>query len=359
MKKTKIGIFSTCLRFGGGERVGVNIANALAADPTLEVMLLVYDAEKSCFEVDERVIIRSIGEPLAIKGIFAQGRAFLRKVRKVEQEVNNEGFDYSISIMSSLNIITLFANLGDCRKIITEHNVANKSNWLLESITGFLKTRLYRKAYKIVAVSEGVKESLCRRLGPLSVDVIYNPIDLEQIKLKKEEKVGPEFGKYILGVGRLTAQKGFDLLLKGFAKMQETDIKLIILGEGEEKQALLQLAEELGVGGRVFFPGFVENPYKYMKNSACFVLSSRWEGFGLVLAEALASDAKVVSFDCESGPSEILEDGKYGELVPPGDVARLSIAIARTLNRARINPTESLKRFDVDVIAAKYRALLF
>jgi glycosyltransferase involved in cell wall biosynthesis len=358
MKITKVAVFSTCLRFGGGERVGVNIANSLAADPAMNVSLIVYDASKSDFKVDDRVTVRSLAEPLRIEGISAQGAAFLRKVRKVEQLVSVERYDYSISIMSSLNLITLFAKLKNCRKIITEHNVINKSNWLLEAITKFLKSRLYKRAYKIVAVSEGVKQGLLRSIGVLDIDVIYNPIELDTIALKKDEPLEHNFGDYILGVGRLTEQKGFDLLVDSFAMLAGTNLNLVILGEGPDKEALLQQASNLGVRDRLFFPGFVNNPYKYMKNAACFVLSSRWEGFGLVVAEALASDAKVVSFDCESGPAEILLNGKCGALVPKNDTKALSKAILKAIKTRYPSPEDSLARFKAPIIAAKYCDLL-
>src|SRR5262249_41735385 len=127
----------------------------------------------------------------------------------------------------------------------------------------------------------------------------------------------------ILGIGRLHAQKDFPTLLKAFARVRaKQHARLVILGEAKEAEyrtALTTLAAQLSIADDVRFPGFVDNPFAYLARAAVFVLSSAWESFGNVVAEALACGCPVVSTDCPSGPTKILEKGKYGPLVPVGD----------------------------------------
>jgi glycosyltransferase involved in cell wall biosynthesis len=138
----------------------------------------------------------------------------------------------------------------------------------------------------------------------------------------------------ILAAGRLTAQKDYPTLMRAFASLRKNrPAHLVILGEGEEHPRLQALAMELGIRADVDLPGFLDHPFPLMAHCQVLVLSSAWEGFGNVLVEALACGTQVVSTDCPSGPAEILEDGKYGRLVPVGDAVALAKAIEATLDR--------------------------
>jgi glycosyltransferase involved in cell wall biosynthesis len=133
----------------------------------------------------------------------------------------------------------------------------------------------------------------------------------------------------------------------------------MILGEGEERPKLEALVRELRLEEDVALPGFVENPYKYMKRAAVFVLSSRWEGFGMVLVEAMALGTPVIATDCPSGPAEILEDGRWGRLVPVGDVHRLAEAILRVLKEEKIGTSVvRASMFSVERILEDYANIL-
>ena len=140
----------------------------------------------------------------------------------------------------------------------------------------------------------------------------------------------------ILGIGRFAPQKDFPALLRAFTRVRaKRDARLIILGEGKDatrRDELLELAKQLGIEDDLALPGFVRNPYSYMVRAGVFVLSSAWEGFPNALAEAIACGCPVVSTDCPSGPSEMLDNGTYGPLVPVGDDAALADAILATLD---------------------------
>ncbi|MCP4687370.1 MAG: glycosyltransferase [Desulfobacterales bacterium] len=170
------------------------------------------------------------------------------------------------------------------------------------------------------------------------VHVVYNPVVTPESRDQFGAEVDHPWIKYkdapvVLGVGRLAPQKDFGALIRAFSLLRRTrKAKLIILGEGRERAALEALASETGVSEDVSMPGFVSNPYAFMSRSDLFVLSSAWEGFGIVLVEALAAGLPVVSADCPGGPREILQDGRIGPLVPVGDPDALSRAMLHTLD---------------------------
>ena len=197
----------------------------------------------------------------------------------------------------------------------------------------------YRMAERVIAVSRGVAEDTARITGlpPARISVAHNPVVTPRLlALADEPATHPWFDAHdqpvILGVGRLTRQKDFPTLLRAFAHARKTrPCRLIILGEGRQRSDLLSLAAELGVTGDVDLPGFVTNPYAWMRQADLFVLSSRWEGSPNVLTEAMACGTPVVSTDCPSGPIETLAGGRYGPLVNMGDHVALGQAILNTL----------------------------
>jgi glycosyltransferase involved in cell wall biosynthesis len=216
---------------------------------------------------------------------------------------------------------------------------------------------LYPKAYKVVAVSQGVAADTARfyRLPLDKVEFIYNPVVTpELISLSMQPVEHPWFSpgepSVILGVGRLTRQKDFSTLLRAFALVRrERPMRLVIVGDGEERARLCALAHQLGIDEDVLLAGFDANPYRYMRRASVFVLSSRWEGLPSVLIEAIACGTPVVSTDCPSGPREILEDGKWGKLVPVGDPDKLAEAIIDTLdNPPAYDPAVRAADFSVE-----------
>ncbi len=202
---------------------------------------------------------------------------------------------------------------------------------------------LYPRADGIVAVSDGVAQDLADlcAIPRRSISTIYNPIHtgevLERRALQPALHPWLQQGQppVILGVGRLVKPKDFTTLIRAFALLRaRRPARLLILGEEQERgerARLLALARSLGVGDDVQLPGHVENPYPFYRHAAAFVLSSYREGLGNVIIEALACGCPVVSTDCPYGPSEILEGGRYGRLVPVGDAAAIAEAIALTL----------------------------
>lgn len=228
--------------------------------------------------------------------------------------------------------------------------------------------RLYPRASGIVAVSEGVKRDTMQITGlPAErISVIRNPVITSALARQADEDpphpwLRDKSWPVIMGMGRLTPQKDFPTLLRAFAAIQrQIPSRLILLGEGKDRDLLLALAESLGVADRVFLAGFERNPYAWLSQADLFVLSSAWEGSPNALTEALALGVPCVSTDCPSGPSEILEDGRFGPLVPVGDVPAMARAMLSTL-REPLAPRvlhEAVEEYRADVSARRYLRLM-
>lgn len=359
--KIKLAILVPTLRFGGGERVASNLINELSLYKDLDIKVILYDKRQVDYGISKDVDILSIDEETDINGFLKKTFSFFRKAKKVRKTLKDNDIQIALSIMPSMNIFVLLGKYNTLKTIVTIHNIIRDRKLSLSGIMLKLQKIFYAKSDEIVAVSNGVRKSVLNNIDKdLQIDVIYNPLDSNHIKKLSLESIEFDFD-YILGVGRLTKQKGFDILIKAFNELKDKSLHLVLLGDGDEKDYLLSLVKDFGLEDRVHFVGFVNNPYKYMRNSKCFVLSSRWEGFGLVLAEALISNAKVVSFDCEAGPNEIIENKDIGTLVYEiEDYIALSKGIEKELDLKRdINTIEnSMKRFNINNITQKYYKLI-
>jgi len=280
------------------------------------------------------------------------------------------------SVLRFANLVTILAHglaHSSAVLVVNEQNMPSAEfathgkAWLKEHAL----RRLYPRADLVVAISEGIAAELRNAYGLMGgrVHVIPNPVDLERVRQLAAEAVEhPWFGKddpVILSVGRLHPQKGFVHLIRAFALVRDSmRCRLVILGEGPLRSDLEQLVKDLGLVADVSMPGFELNPYKYMQEADLFVLASLYEGFGIVLVEALALGKPVVATRCPSGPDEIIPNENVGILVSPGDEAEMARAILRVLhdpNLARKLSENGRRRADeysVDRIARQHEALL-
>ncbi|MCU0833922.1 MAG: glycosyltransferase [Chromatiaceae bacterium] len=216
---------------------------------------------------------------------------------------------------------------------------AKGQNPLRQWLEGMRLRRLFRRADGVIAVSRGVADDVADITGIPEdrIRVIRNPnITPELEEMARAPLDHPWFGPgeppVVMGMGGLRTQKDFTTLIRAFARLRQVlACRLLILGQGRQRDRLLRLADDLGLAEVVSLPGFDPNPYRYLARSKLFVLSSRWEGSPNVLTEALALGVPVVATDCRSGPAEITAGGKLGPLVPVGDVAAMAQAMEQTL----------------------------
>lgn len=232
---------------------------------------------------------------------------------------------------------------------------------------------MYNKIFdKLIMTAEAGIEDAVRhwKIRREKIVLIYNPQDIDDIRARANERFSDEWFDdgipVIIGAGRLTAQKGFDKLLKAFKILRERHkVRLAILGRGELEGQLKALARELGLSDHVKFLGFQTNHLKYIKKSSIFVLSSIWEAMPMVVGETMAVGTPIVSFDCPSGPRELLDHGRCGFLVRDQDVVALAdemTGILRDEGEARRRADLASKRveeFSVEIITKKYEDLLF
>ncbi len=362
----KVALFFHALLGGGVERVMINLARGFVSRGLEVDMVLGRVTGPLLDQVPPGVRLVDLG----VSRMHSALPGLVRYLRRERPQALLSALDHS-------NVIALVARAlarVPTRVVVSIHfNTAQ----VIQHATS-LRDRLLRVwtyptytywADAVVAVSQGAAEDLIRysRIPPEKIHVIYNPVVTPELFRAAEEPLedpwfAPGEPPAILGVGRLTAQKDFPTLIRAFGLvLKEQPARLVILGEGEERPGLEALVQELGIADRVRLPGFVSNPYKYMKRASVFVLPSRWEGFGNVLVEALALGTPVVSTDCPSGPAEILEGGKWGRLVPMENPRALANAILATLSEPGPPPglrERMVERFGLENVVDQYLAVL-
>ena len=329
----KICLVISSLSAGGAERVLSLMANYWAGRGH-DVTLLTLDSVASDFyPLDPRV--RRIGLDLMRRSPHLPAAMLnnMQRLWMLRQAIRDVGADVVISFMAETNVLVLLAGRGLGLGMIVSERV-DPSRHSIGVVRSWLRRRLYHRADRVVVQSERVREWFIAAVGSERLAIIPNPVAAMNdsgAAAALADVTGVRSNRpTMIGMGRMTRQKGFDLLLKAFsiAVRDLPEWQLVLLGEGEERAALERLAKRLGLKGKVFFPGRVRDPQALMRQADLFVLSSRYEGFPNALLEAMACALPVISFDCESGPAEIIRDGIDGLLVPAEDAEALAAAMA-------------------------------
>lgn len=362
-KNSKILFALQNLNGGGAKKVFIYLMNNLV-EQGVQVELLIGKKEGVYFNLlNEKIKVHVLNANNILAYLLKLNFFFKKnKFTNVVTASQNVSISFIIAkkIFSHQHLImaTLHYNLPVQLKLIN----SKLSKWF--SI--FVNKKIITKADKIVAVSKGVAEGFAQitKVTINKISVIYNPAYDNLIYDKANQPIEKEFEHldYIISIGRFEHQKNQKLLLYAFALVQNEmpALSLLILGEGSLKEELLQLTYSLGINKKVHFLGFKDNPYSYLKNAKCFVLSSLYEGLPTVIIEALALGINVVSTNCPSGPYELLEEGKIGWLSEINNKEQLAFNIVQAI-KAPFNKEiliNAAQPYYVENASEKYRAIL-
>ncbi len=355
----RLALYMTEFASGGVQRMNINLAPRFMA-AGFDVTFVVHEAKGALVDsLPKGVHVHSLNAPRARNA-----------VRPLAAYLKTERPDILVSSLGQPNLIALLANklAGRPSKIIvSQRNHLTQQakampDWQYK-VLPFLYRQFLHHADGIIAVSEGLADDLVAITGlPRErITVIYNPAVPDNLEARAAEPVEhPWFTAglpVVIAIGRMVAVKDYATMIDAIARVPQAH--LMILGEGPLLSDLQAQVGRLGIADRVAFLGFRDNPFAYLARASTFVLSSRHEGFGNVIAEALACGTPVVTTDCESGPAEIVEHGRYGRLVPVGNAAALAAALSDSL--AIPSDTAALKArgqsFSVDRAAAAYLSL--
>lgn len=319
--KKKIVIFTeTLTTFGGVERVVSFLANELKSEYEI-IILTMYGLESTYINVDCR--IKSLNINTAADSPVNKIKRYLLTIVKLKNFLQHEkNIDYFIANSPALSSITMLVKQmfnQNLRVIICEHTKFSFPG----RIWRFIRNKLFCKAYKIIALTNDAHREYLK----INCHSIHIPnaliIKVSQPSLIKNKK--------LLAVGRLAHVKGFDSLLHAWEKViaDHPDWILEIVGSGEEEESLKKLAIDLNIDNSVHFFGHTNNVQERYIDASGFILSSRYEGFCLVMIEAMAHGLPCISFDCESGPNEVIQDGINGYLVADQDINALASSIKK------------------------------
>jgi GalNAc-alpha-(1->4)-GalNAc-alpha-(1->3)-diNAcBac-PP-undecaprenol alpha-1,4-N-acetyl-D-galactosaminyltransferase len=321
----KVTLIIYALGGGGAERVMSILANYWASQGwEVTLLMIVGPTKPSFYALDPRIKIESLGLDRKAANLFGGISNTWQRVSVLRREIIASQPDVTISFMNSVNVYNILAcwNL-DIPTIVSEHTYpgANDAN----KIWQFLMKKFYRYADLVTVLTQNAVPFYPVEAGYQTI-VMPNPIATPEPVVAIERLLPTPS---LISVGRLDPRKGFDLLLRAFYQVHDRypDWHLTILGEGEIRSELEALRSELKLEDCVHLPGAVKNVPDYLHQADIFVMSSRVEGFPMALCEAMACGLPTIATDCLSGPSDIIDRGVNGLLVPPEDVDALAAGL--------------------------------
>jgi glycosyltransferase involved in cell wall biosynthesis len=352
-----LAIFLPSLDGGGAERVILALAERFVALGIRCDLVIAIEKGKLLNETPDGIRLISLNKEKTITSVFS-----LAKYIRTEQP------DTILSAIFTANLCAILAakiarkgtRIVTSEVSPTSFDMATSSRWTT-TVNKTAAKILYPFADNIIAVSKGIRSSILesKLARPSRVRVIYNPIISQECPQSNASDMA---NKTIVACGRLEAQKDYPTLLRSFRLVRnERNVKLLILGEGSLRSELEATVDKLGLSEDVIFTEFVPCPLQYMKNAAVFVHTAAYEGFGVVLLEALTAGCPIVATDSPGGVREVLANGKFGTLVPVGDNEAIAKAILDILDGRKIfsDPVDHLKQFDINCISESYLKVLF
>lgn len=354
MKKIAI-VIAELAAPGGAEKVAVDLAEEFRQrqyDVTV-INFARLPPDVSRHDIPVRTINLDIPEQQG--GILRQVAILVRRAWRFRRLFRQEQFDHIFSFLEAANVPCALACPDSVLSVHLDPGTMTRSEWLAFRW-------LYPRAKRVIAVSRQMQELLEKQARLKNVNCIYNPVNTRLIRDQAAEPLEID-GPFILAVGRLEQQKRFDLLIDAFARSRvQQHCRLLIVGRGSQQEQMEAQIRQLGLEGRVILAGFDANPYKYMAKAEFQVMSSDYEGYPLVLIEALSLGCPIVSTDCPTGPREIIRHGDNGLLVEKGNPDALAAGMDQLFEdefsrkRMRHQAIASVRDNDIAAVADKWLA---
>ena len=319
-------------------------------------------ADSDFYKLDEavaRVALDAMRPSAGARDALANN---LRRVSRLRKAIRNSNPDVVISFTDTTNILVLLATRTLGIPVVVSERIDPRYHPIGRGWTA-ARRLTYRWASTLVVQTGAVRE-WAREIMPVTkVWVVPNPVVAPTTQIAARVALP---SPCVLAIGRLATQKGFDLLIRSFAQVAAVNPQwsLVIVGEGAERENLVDLAKQLAISDRVQFPGRISEPGSILKQADMFVLSSRYEGFPNALLEAMSCGCAVISFDCPSGPAEFIETGVNGILVPPEDVEKLGTSIGQLMNDSDLRKklgsvaVEVKERYSLPAVAQQWDEVL-
>jgi len=344
-------VFIPTLTSGGAERVASVLANKWVGYERVSVTVILLFSESLFYPVDSLVTLRCLGMKVKEDWVRRLGSLVtsLWRFRRIVREIDPK---FVLTFMNKYNVYCLAALLGAGQKVVAAERDSPTEpglwwRWVLRVL-------LYPSAAGLITQSELSRTALRRWTRHRNIGVIPNPVEpIAAGHVSSRERI-------VLNVARLVRKKGHEDLLRAFAAIEDSEWRLVLCGEGPLRGQLEELAARLGIVDRVHFAGTVRDIGGWYARAGIFAFTSYFEGFPNALAEAMVAGLPVVSYDCPTGPSDLIRDGRNGILVPLGDIQSFSAALQRLMKEpalaARMG-SEAMAvatRLDVDAVAKEY-----
>jgi|WetSurMetagenome_2_1015567.scaffolds.fasta_scaffold00033_11 GalNAc-alpha-(1->4)-GalNAc-alpha-(1->3)-diNAcBac-PP-undecaprenol alpha-1,4-N-acetyl-D-galactosaminyltransferase len=366
MRHINLTLVISSLSSGGAERVMSILANYWAENGCTVTLITIDSADSDFYKLNDGIKRVSLGLMGESSNPFAGIRNNLKRILKLRHEILASSPDVVICFMEKTNVLTLIATRGLGLNVLVSERT-DPAHHDIGKLWNALRQITYKWADVVVAQNNQVKQWLEKFVPVSKVVVIPNPVQYE-IRNENYEPLNNLLGiqgdkQTVIAMGRLGIEKGFDMLIKAFAKIN-SQWQLIIFGEGSERSSLECLVSDLNMRDRIHLPGLVNNPMQYLKQADLFVMTSRFEGFSNSLLEAMACGLPVISFDCPSGPREIIRNGVDGILVPAENIDALADAMNLLMSdesertRLAAKAPQVLERFAVEKIIAIWEGTL-
>ncbi len=347
----KIALVIADLALGGGQRVTINLANALSKE--YQVSIIIFQDDDIHYEAPGALI--NLDCP-SQNSILKKVLNVFKRAYKLRKFLKKEKFDYVYSFMETANFPTAMAYPNAALSVHCNPKTWNSFESLLARLT-------YGRAKNVIAVSDDVSAILRSDYGLKNVSRIYNPVDRKEI-LGQVDKPYQHSKPYIVALGRYHEMKRYDLLIDAYAQSKlQTECDLIIVGDGELRVELEAQIKRLNLQDKVHLAGTQSNPFPYLAGAKFLVLSSRTEAFPMVLIEALALECPIVATDCPTGPREIVREGENGLLVENENAQTLSQGMdklyfdEKLLEHFKQNAVSSIQHLSGEVIVKEWLSL--